>query len=181
MLSGWAAPVTMATLSVSAMANGASKNSACVRGGIYKGRVGREGAHPFPRAPCSSWGVSRGFEGRACARPSRRTPGAMQRAGPGKGAFPLVRTTGVCSARSLPLSKSTARAFFNSLLMLRWPGRQRQPVDLGHVFGRELPLGGAHVLVDLPGRGSAGDDAHDGPPPQEPADGAPQDARGGGG
>src|SRR3972149_3432672 len=29
------------------------KNSVCVPEGIYKGRVGREGSHPFPRAPCS--------------------------------------------------------------------------------------------------------------------------------
>src|SRR3972149_3410337 len=69
MLSGLAAPVTVAPLSVSAMANGASKNSACVRGGIYKGRVGREGSHPFPRAPCSSWGIYKGA-GRGEGAPS---------------------------------------------------------------------------------------------------------------
>src|SRR3972149_834160 len=68
------------------------KSTECAREAIYKGRLGSEGSQPFPRAPCTFRGIY-------------------------KGAFPLVRTTGVCFARSSPCSKSPPHAFFNSLLV----------------------------------------------------------------
>jgi hypothetical protein len=42
-----------------------------------------EGGRRKAKSRDEGGGVSREFEGRACARPSRRTPDAMQRGGPG--------------------------------------------------------------------------------------------------
>src|SRR5262249_61938472 len=42
------------------------------------------------------------------------------------------------------------------------------PVDLGQVFWRERPTGGAHILLDLLRRGGAGDDARDHAVTQQP-------------
>src|SRR3972149_4428717 len=107
-------------------------------------------------APCSRWGIY-------------------------KGAFPLVRTTGVCCPHLLPWSKSLPRAFFNSLLVSH-PRRPQRPRKIVHAAAHQLPfvvepepeggdllafirehdLGGQQLLGGLVHRAFCADDDRDG-------------------